>query len=90
MGRMGLEEGGFPAGKVKKCPGDTFLARGRVHRQQSAVRQDCEMLSIICLRRIPLGILSFYFVSVMGLEEGGRAKRRGNLPVRSTEVHSSR
>ena len=44
---MGLEEGGLPGGKVEKCPGDTFLARGRVHRQQSAVRQDCELLSII-------------------------------------------
>ena len=28
--RAGLEEGGLAAGKVKKCPVDTFLARGRV------------------------------------------------------------
>ena len=27
---MGLEESGPPAGRVKKCPVDTFLARGRV------------------------------------------------------------
>jgi len=27
----GLEEGGLATGKVKKCPVDTFLARGRVH-----------------------------------------------------------
>ena len=35
----GLEEGDLAAGKVKKCPVDTFLARGRVpwvcgHRQK--------------------------------------------------------
>ena len=27
---MGLEEGGLAIGKVKKCPVDIFLARGRV------------------------------------------------------------
>ena len=32
----GLEEGGLAEGKAKKCPGDTFLARGRVHGWQAA------------------------------------------------------
>ena len=32
----GLEEGGLAAGKAKKCPVDTFLARGRVLRSESA------------------------------------------------------
>ena len=32
----GLEEGGLAEGKAKKCPGDTFLARERVHGWQSA------------------------------------------------------
>ncbi len=43
---QGLEEGGTTSGGAKKCPVDTFLARGKVHRQQGAVREDCEMLSI--------------------------------------------
>ena len=29
--QIGLEEGGLATGKAKKCPVDTFLARGRVH-----------------------------------------------------------
>ena len=33
---------------ANKCPVDTCLARGRIHRQQSAVRKDCEMLPIFC------------------------------------------
>ena len=32
----GLEEDGLATGKAKKCPGDTFLARGRVHGRQTA------------------------------------------------------
>ena len=35
--------------EVTKCPGDTWLARGRVHSHQSAVRQDCEMMAILFL-----------------------------------------
>ena len=36
---MGLEERGPPAGRVKKCPVDTFLARGRVPGKLTAVRR---------------------------------------------------
>ena len=33
----GLEESGPPEGRVKKCPVDTFLARGRVPRRKAQV-----------------------------------------------------
>jgi hypothetical protein len=36
---MGFEESGPTAGRVKKCPGDTFLARGRIQRSAAAVRR---------------------------------------------------
>jgi hypothetical protein len=53
---MGLEEVGTAAGGAKKCPVDTFLDRGRVHRSQSAIRKDSEMRPI------------FLFGAVMELE----------------------
>ena len=34
--RTGIEETGPTAGRVKKCPGDTFLGRGRFHSFMSA------------------------------------------------------
>ena len=34
----GTRKDGPTEGRAKKCPVDTFLVRGRVHRQQSAVR----------------------------------------------------
>ena len=36
---MGLEEAGPAVGWAKKCPGDTFLGRGRVHRRKTASRR---------------------------------------------------
>ena len=38
---MGLEQGGLACGKAKKCPGDTFLARGRVLWSWGHSPQDC-------------------------------------------------
>ena len=38
----GREEGGLAIGKVKKCPVDTFLARGRVHGWVTASRRDVD------------------------------------------------
>ena len=44
---MGLEESGPPKGRVKKCPVDTFLARGRVPFSSGASRQGCERRKVI-------------------------------------------
>ena len=40
-GGMGLEESDPPEGRVKKCPVDTFLARGRVPWLSGRSPQDC-------------------------------------------------
>ena len=63
--------------RAKKCPVDTFLVRGRVHRQQSAVRQDCEMLSII--RGYPQGYPFYLF-----RPPGGRDSNHLKATVRWT------
>ena len=44
----GLEEGGLAAGKAKKCPVDTFLARGRVHGWQAASGTDVDCHPFFC------------------------------------------
>ena len=36
----GFEEGGLAEGKAKKCPVDTFLARGRIHERVNASGTD--------------------------------------------------
>ena len=36
---MGFEESGPTVGRAKKCPVDTFLARGRIQRSAAAVRR---------------------------------------------------
>ena len=38
----GFEESGPTVGKVKKCPVDTFLARGRIHRHPDASGKDVD------------------------------------------------
>ena len=35
----GVEEGGPTEGRVKKCPVDTFLARGRLHGWPTALQR---------------------------------------------------
>ena len=49
----GLEEGGLAEGKAKKCPGDTFLARGRVHGWQAAsgTGVDCHPFFVLRVMR---------------------------------------
>ena len=37
--RTGIEEAGLAAGGAKKCPGDTFLGRGRFHVFPAAARR---------------------------------------------------
>ena len=37
---MGFEESGPTAGRAKKCPVDTFLARGRIPAPLTASRRD--------------------------------------------------
>ena len=38
----GFEEAGPTEGRVKKCPGDTFLGRGRIHVYPAASRRDVD------------------------------------------------
>ena len=45
-GRDGIRKGGLGYGKAKNMPVACFLARGRIHRLQGAVRKDCELPSI--------------------------------------------
>ena len=56
---MGFEESGPTVGRVKKCPGDTFLARGRIHGSKIAVA-NCKLAPIsgFCIAN-PSG-LSFF------------------------------
>ena len=46
----GLEEGGLAEGKAKKCPVDTFLARGRVHGWKAASGTDVDCHPFFKLR----------------------------------------
>ena len=62
---MGLEESGPPEGRVKKCPVDTFLARGRVPRRKAQVGM-----------AQPLGGCLIFYGMDTGLEESGPPKGR--------------
>jgi hypothetical protein len=64
-----LEEGGLAAGKVKKCPVDIFLARGRIPslRGNPVPKGEARLWE-----RIPYGILSFY----MGIRGDGLGRGR--------------
>ena len=44
---LGFEESGQPKGLAKKCPVDTFLARGRIHEKPTALRLECWRLFIL-------------------------------------------
>ena len=48
---MGFEESGPPEGWVKKCPVDTFLARGRIHGTQAAAPKSRRQVPFSILRR---------------------------------------
>ena len=43
---IGIRKGGSRKAAVKKCPVDTFLARGRIHGMSMASRKGCQRLSI--------------------------------------------
>jgi len=45
-GMNGIRKGGLSEAKAKKCPVDTFLARGRIHGKLTALRKECWQLPI--------------------------------------------
>ena len=55
--RAGLEEAGPAEGWAKKCPGDTFLGRGRVHSRQThsvGMSTACYLLPVYHIRTVTL------------------------------------
>ena len=47
---VGSRKAGPTAGRVKKCPGDTFLARGRIHEKPMASHKGCRRLFIFSVQ----------------------------------------
>ena len=51
---MGLEESGPPEGRVKKCPVDIFLARGRVLFRFGHIPAGCGRSGSMASKEAPL------------------------------------
>ena len=46
-GINGIRKSGPTIGRAKKCPVDTFLARGRIHGTQAAVPKGCRQVPFV-------------------------------------------
>ena len=80
---MGLEESGPPEGRVKKCPVDTFLARGRVPFSSGASRQGCERRKGI--DGMDMRLERAAAASLPQKQSGGLFLARGRVPRRKAQ-----